>query len=85
VYRVGGEEFAILIACELGHPLSLGESLRSAVEAHGFSHDQTTIPVTISLGFAEAVVGDAAPQLYQRADKNLYTSKNSGRNRITGP
>ena len=85
VYRVGGEEFAILIAGELGHPLSLGEALRSAVEAHGFSHDQTTIPVTISLGFAEAVVGDAAPQLYQRADKNLYTSKNSGRNRITGP
>ena len=83
VYRVGGEEFAILIAGEPGRALTLGESLRSAVQAYGFSHDETTIPVTISLGVAEVIDGDAAPQLYQRADKNLYTSKKSGRNRIT--
>jgi len=85
VYRVGGEEFAILIAGEAGVTLRLSESLRSAVEAHGFVHEQTAIPVTLSVGYAEIVLNDSAQQLYQRADKNLYGSKHGGRNRTTGP
>ncbi|HEU5073003.1 MAG TPA: GGDEF domain-containing protein, partial [Polyangiaceae bacterium] len=85
VYRVGGEEFAILVAAEAGTCVSLSESLRSAVEAHGFTHDQRAIAVTVSLGYAEMVSDDSAQQLYQRADKNLYASKNGGRNRTTGP
>jgi len=85
VYRVGGEEFAILIAGEAGVSFSLSESLRSAVEAHGFAHDQAAIPVTLSLGYTEIASNDSAQQLYQRADKNLYASKHGGRNRTTGP
>lgn len=85
VYRVGGEEFAIVVAGEPGGCLNLAESLRSAVQDHGFSHDQTRIPVTVSLGYTEIVTNDSAQQLYQRADKNLYASKNGGRNRTSGP
>ena len=85
VYRVGGEEFAILVAGEAGRSFSLAESLRSAVQAHRFVHDQTTIPVTVSVGYTEIAINDGAQQLYQRADKNLYASKNGGRNRTTGP
>src|SRR5690606_36599118 len=51
VYRVGGEEFAILVVGEPGGCLELAESLRTAVQAHSFTHDQTPIPVTVSLGY----------------------------------
>ena len=85
VYRVGGEEFAILIAGEAGVSFRVSESLRSAVEAHGFAHDQTVIPVTVSVGYTDIISNDNAQQLYQRADKNLYASKHGGRNRISGP
>lgn len=85
VYRVGGEEFAILVTAEAGRPADLSESLRSTVEAHEFTHEQSAIPVTVSVGYTDIVANDSGQQLYQRADKNLYASKNGGRNRVTGP
>jgi diguanylate cyclase (GGDEF)-like protein len=85
VYRVGGEEFAVLVSEGNEVARSLAEMLRMRVQEHRFFHDQTLIPVSISAGFAELFNGEAAQGLYQRADQNLYLSKNGGRNRVTGP
>jgi diguanylate cyclase (GGDEF)-like protein len=80
--RWGGEEFLVLLpetngpgACELA------ESLRASVEATEFK----VVPrVTISVGFAELRPDEPREQTLARADKNLYTAKAKGRNRVEG-
>jgi diguanylate cyclase (GGDEF)-like protein len=80
--RVGGEEFAILLASvDLQSSYQLAEVIRQAVQATIFSFDGNRIPVTVSLGVAERHPQDQAPQeLYERADAQLYVAKGAGRN-----
>jgi diguanylate cyclase (GGDEF)-like protein len=84
VYRVGGEEFAVLIGKHRTQALALAEALRAAVAAEDFIFEATKIPVTISAGVAEAAAGENAQALYQRADAKLYAAKHGGRNRVAG-
>jgi diguanylate cyclase len=89
VARYGGEEFAILLrdtprsAC-----MALAESVRLHIATHaiqlsaelGFSH---TVSVTASLGGAWYRVSESIETLVERADRALYQSKDSGRNRVS--
>ncbi|MBK7580586.1 MAG: GGDEF domain-containing protein [Myxococcales bacterium] len=80
--RTGGEEFAILCpGAPAAHAWQLAEHVRRAVEASTFSSEGTRIPITVSLGVAERVAPDEAPEkLYERADTQLYAAKAAGRN-----
>lgn len=83
--RAGGEEFALLL---LGSPPrqaeEIGERIRATIEGHRFVFENKEIPVTISIGIAFKAMGDEAWEfVYERADKALYHSKNSGRNRVS--
>ncbi len=85
--RYGGEEFAVL--CR-GTPaqgaLIFAERLRTVIESHPFAGGaaQPLGRITISIGIAGYPTHGMTPQLVlERADKALYCSKNSGRNRIT--
>jgi two-component system cell cycle response regulator len=84
VYRVGGEEFAILLPnTERASGLAHAERIRSVV-AHGrIEHQGRRVPVTISLGVAELGPGEAWADVYGRADQLLYASKQAGRNRVS--
>jgi diguanylate cyclase (GGDEF)-like protein len=82
--RVGGEEFAVLVPVAVDGARYVAERLRTAVEATKFIFDGREIPVTISLGVAEAVAGEPPTKLYERADTLLYQSKHDGRNRVSG-
>jgi diguanylate cyclase (GGDEF)-like protein len=55
------------------------------VEAHRFEFEDSTIPITISVGIAhlDASVKDPLG-LLKAADDNLYKAKRSGRNRVCG-
>lgn len=80
VYRVGGEEFAVIIPetrVEVGRKLA--EKLRSKIENYPF---EIGTKVTISLGLAGFHPGITKDQLYKNADKALYRAKNGGRNRV---
>ncbi|QHI72011.1 GGDEF domain-containing protein [Aminipila terrae] len=78
VFRMGGEEFCILYKCsKMGHAIGLAERLRLAVQEMKWEEDTR---VTISVGMA---FSGQAEDLYNLADKNLYQSKNSGRNKVT--
>lgn len=81
--RIGGEEFAILIAnADAETAADVAERVRAAIE-------RTTIPghesirVTASFGIAEATDGVLdVEDLTSRADAQLYSAKASGRNRV---
>lgn len=79
VYRVGGEEFAIICpetVCDGAYQLA--EKIRREVELMTF---EAVGHVTISLGVAECCRILNAGEFYQNADKALYLAKNNGRNR----
>lgn len=84
LYRVGGEEFAVLLLGALRvQALSLAERMRAAVAAQPALHEGRSIPLTISLGVAAFEAGDDPARLYARADEKLYASKRAGRNRVS--
>ena len=78
VFRVGGEEFAVLLpGLSAADALPVAERLRAAVEATPFA-----TPLRVSLGLA-SWPGDAAEReaLLERADAALYAAKRTGKNR----
>ena len=86
VARTGGEEFAFIVegATEQGL-VEIAETLRTLVAQTPFTAANGTTygPVTISLGICMASQGDSADDLYAKADRALYRSKLTGRNRVT--
>jgi diguanylate cyclase (GGDEF)-like protein len=80
VYRIGGEEFVVLLpGADLERTTEVGERLRAAV-AENRTGD---IAVTMSLG-AAAARGSAVrfAELYSAADAALYAAKRAGRDRV---
>ncbi|WP_260158039.1 GGDEF domain-containing protein [Levilactobacillus brevis] len=85
LYRTGGEEFTILFTgytTEQAAPLvhSIAQRVR---EAH-FSHDGHQISISISAGVTQLHTDDdQRVDIFHRADRNLYHSKQTGRDRVT--
>lgn len=87
VARVGGEEFvAVLLDVELPVAVTAAEKVRATIEAHNFpkASGQPLGRVTVSLGLASwPKHGDTADEVLEAADRALYVSKGTGRNRVT--
>jgi len=84
--RLGGEEFVIVMpSVNLGAAIRIAERARLAVRDEEFpvTPEGKAIPVTVSIGIAEASRDSDASQLYRAADRALYRSKSEGRNRVT--
>ena len=83
--RWGGEEFVGLFPnAERETLASIGERLRSAVEATWVEADGQRLSVTVSIGGASAAKEDlSAAAVVKRADTMMYRSKQEGRNRVT--
>lgn len=86
VYRTGGEEFTVILKNVITDPKRAAEvslQLQRAVRKLRFDF-APEMEVHISIGQERVVPSDTSYlETYKRADKYLYTSKRSGRNRIT--
>lgn len=88
--RYGGEEFAILLPyTTLEEAQLVAQRLRSAIEKKKINIEEYNIEgvkqlsVTISIGVSQYDKKMKEPQqLYQNADKALYSAKENGRNKV---
>jgi two-component system cell cycle response regulator len=86
VCRLGGEEFVVVMPdTSLVVATRIAERVRSVIEAEAFPLDEQAgaIPVTVSIGLADRGIDSNPDALFKRADRALYASKASGRNRVT--
>jgi len=81
VCRYGGEEFCILLpAVPIEGAIRAAERARVKIGAPGFAR----VPITASFGVASIADGARrVSELIDQADRALYASKQSGRNRVT--
>ena len=82
--RWGGEEFVLLIKSDLGSTLdSFVDRLRTRISSNhfnAFSMD-TKVLITVSIGGAHIADYGNFEATFEKADKALYSAKNSGRNK----
>lgn len=87
IARIGGEEFALLMpAVQPDRAKAVAQHIRAAVEGKKLvrrSSNEDLGRITISLGLAHSVRGEAGESLVARADAALYASKRNGRNQVT--
>ena len=83
--RFGGEEFvAILPNADAHTAAELAERIRKAMEDHEFVFEGKRLKQTVSLGVSQNQRAFKTPaDRLGDADRKLYQSKNSGRNRVT--
>ena len=82
--RVGGEEFAIILAgADLAAAQVFAERLRQKIAGTPLLHQGLTIAVTVSIGISDLNATDtSADAVLMRADEALYQAKRNGRNRV---
>lgn len=80
-FRIGGEEFALLLASTKRAAHHVGLLLCARVGQEAFFDDRT--PLTLSVGVASLPQDACEPAaLVAAADQALYRAKNRGRNRV---
>jgi len=87
--RYGGDEFmVILTGTDYKGAMAYSERLRSAIEKYDFNNGEHKMDLTTSMGLAiikpSSDQSVTAKELVQWADKALYESKETGRNKVHG-
>jgi diguanylate cyclase (GGDEF)-like protein len=84
-YRYGGEEFTIILPETSGEEANnVAARLKTAVELECFLPEPGKIyTITISIGFTEYDNDEEVSEFILRADKAMYKSKATGRNKIS--
>jgi diguanylate cyclase (GGDEF)-like protein len=84
VGRLGGEEFAAIVAAGSDIGVRIAERVRAGFEAAGVEISGHQIDATVSIGTATAAADRHSVEwLIARADAALYAAKKSGRNRVS--
>ncbi len=87
VARYGGEEFAVILPeTDLQHAAVFAERVRKKIEMFTVSVDNRKISVTVSLGvciYDPRTYQSGKDDFIKAADKALYSSKKSGKNRLS--
>jgi diguanylate cyclase (GGDEF)-like protein len=78
-YRYGGEEFAVILPESEGdEALHFADRIRQAFESPASrAQPEENTGVTVSIGVAQYIKREDTTAFIKRADKNMYTAKNS--------
>jgi diguanylate cyclase (GGDEF)-like protein len=80
VFRIGGEEFCVLMEnVNVDQAVSKAEEIREKVAAQYVTHGKNDIGVTVSIGVSTATDASLS-ELLKAADVKLYLAKENGRN-----
>ena len=83
IARYGGEELSVLLQGDgLDVGRRIGQRLLDTVRSKPFEYEGTPIPLTVSVGLAELILGETVVSWVERADRALYQAKHSGRDRL---
>ena len=81
--RWGGEEFVLMLSdTRTDDAADLLERVRCAVATQALHDGGASVCFTVSIGLASYARGEALEQTLERADRALYTAKDSGRDRV---
>ncbi len=81
ISRWGGEEFLILLPLTpLNDAYEVAEKVRLTIKNHPIEYENTTIPITVSIGIGSADKDHTVDSAITRADEHLYQAKEGGRN-----
>ncbi|MDH3218518.1 MAG: diguanylate cyclase [Gammaproteobacteria bacterium] len=81
VFRIGGEEFVLLLSStDVNSASRMVENMRKGIAASSFHFKGEPVRLTLSAGITETREGDSIESIYERADAALYKAKHSGRN-----
>ncbi|AVR98556.1 GGDEF domain-containing protein [Pseudoduganella armeniaca] len=85
LFRLGGEEFAVLLTGNSDDTLlRIAERVRDLIARTPLVADHKAVALTVSIGLASCAPGDTEwEDALRRADLALYRSKREGRNRVT--
>ncbi len=81
--RIGGEEFAAIVPCDIDVATIIAERIRASFEIAGVTVAEQAVGATVSIGAAAACAPamEVGPMLIC-ADAALYRAKRDGRNRV---
>ena len=86
VARYGGEEFAVILPnTGISGAIQVAELIRKDLESQDLQvtkNGKAIGSITSSFGVAQFRMGDTTQMIITRADENLYSAKNNGRNRV---
>lgn len=83
VSRWGGEEFLIILPSKsIKEARDFLEELLDRIRNTEYMWNGERIPVTVTAGAAEAIMGETPDETINRADHLLYDGKKSGRDRL---
>lgn len=87
VCRYGGEEFCIILpGIDLSQAIEMSDRAREKIAQLALTDEPDGKPISITSSFGVAAIEhqpESLSQLIDRADKALYHSKRTGRNRVT--
>ncbi len=82
--RYGGDEFIIFLDnSNLESSIKVIEKIRLKIKNTPFHFENNEINITASFGLAKPNKNDSYESIIEKCDKNLYISKENGRDRIT--
>lgn len=83
-YRIGGEEFAIILPnCKEDRAVQIAERVRKRVEELSIYLDNNKkLNITVSLGVNELQIVDNSTNFFKKTDMALYSAKRTGKNKL---
>lgn len=83
IARWGGEEFIMMIVnSDITQGTQIAEKIRLAVAKNIVEYEDQEICISITIGVSQINADETLDNCINRADQNLYTGKNNGRNKV---